>query len=256
MNARDTEVTADGPGGWTGGDGATDGRLAGRATRAAAASLGGGLLFAGLLRRSLPGLVLAAGGAALLGRALADEPRVSGPDRSGASSRESAEDTEVRVVRRSVTVGRPAAELADLWRDPETLDRIVGDAADVTHVGDDRLRWTARGPLDRTVTWETRVVEATSGDRLRWVRTDDSRVGVEAAVEFRRAADDRGTEVELTVDVDPPGGRVVAGALERADLVPEALAGTVLHRFAALAETGEIPTLEGNPSGRGAGDRL
>lgn len=256
MNARDTEVTDGGRDGRIGGDGETDGRLAGRVTRAAAASLGGGLLLVGLRRRSVPGLVLAAGGAAILLRALADDPHIPGPDRAGASNRGDAGDTEVRVISRTVTVGRPAAELSDMWRDPETLDRIVGDVADVTAAGDDRLRWMVRGPLDRTVAWETRVVEAKSGDRLRLVTTDDAPAEAEAAVGFRPTADDRGTEVELTVDVDPPGGRVVAAALDRADLVPEALAGTALHRFAALAETGEIPTLEGNPSGRGSGDRL
>ena len=44
--------------------------------------------------------------------------------------------------------------------------------------------------------------------------------------------------------------------MQRLGVVPESLAGTVLDRFKRLAETGEIPSLETNPSGRGKGDRF
>jgi hypothetical protein len=44
--------------------------------------------------------------------------------------------------------------------------------------------------------------------------------------------------------------------MERLDLVPNAAAGKALRRFKSLVETGEMPTLEGNPSARGSGDPL
>jgi hypothetical protein len=37
-------------------------------------------------------------------------------------------------------------------------------------------------------------------------------------------------------------------------VVPETLASRALDRLKSLAETGEIPTLDRNPSGRGRGD--
>jgi len=36
------------------------------------------------------------------------------------------------------------------------------------------------------------------------------------------------------------------------DLLPKEVASKALHRFKSLAETGEIPTLEGQPAGRHA----
>lgn len=37
------------------------------------------------------------------------------------------------------------------------------------------------------------------------------------------------------------------------DLLPKEVASKALHRFKSLAETGEIPTLQGQPAGRHAG---
>jgi hypothetical protein len=47
---------------------------------------------------------------------------------------------------------------------------------------------------------------------------------------------------------------VGAQVAKKLDLIPKAITGQSLRRFKSLAETGEIPTLENNPSGRGASD--
>jgi hypothetical protein len=44
--------------------------------------------------------------------------------------------------------------------------------------------------------------------------------------------------------------------MRRLGVVPDALASKALHRFKSLVETGEVPTLEANPSARGKGDLL
>ncbi|ELY40118.1 SRPBCC family protein [Natronorubrum tibetense] len=62
--------------------------------------------------------------------------------------------------------------------------------------------------------------------------------------------------MRLDIRYDSPGGALSDGAMQRLGVVPESLAGTVLDRFKRLAETGEIPSLETNPSGRGKGDRF
>jgi uncharacterized membrane protein len=77
---------------------------------------------------------------------------------------------------------------------------------------------------------------------------------MEGTVRFEPAAGDRGTRVRLSLRFDPPGGQITASVLDRLKLAPETLVGVALSRFKSLVETGEIATLEGNPSARGAGD--
>jgi uncharacterized membrane protein len=158
------------------------------------------------------------------------------------------------TVERSVTVGKPADELYDLWRDPEQLNRVLGDSVEVTAEGEDRQRWTVEGPAGRSVEWETRTVEDRPGEVLRWESVEGSRLSSEGSVHFDSAPADRGTQVTLRLRFDPPGGALGGAAMNLLGIVPETLASKALDRFKSIAETGEIPTLDRNPSGRGRGD--
>lgn len=170
------------------------------------------------------------------------------------TSRDDAETPSTTEITRSVTVGRSSEELYDAWRDPETFSRVVGHFADVTSTDGDNFRWSVRGPYDRSLAWETRIVAAEPGEFVRWETPEDAMLSNEGTVRFREAPGDRGTVVTLSIRLDPPGGSYGNAALRRLDVVPKALAGRTLGRFKSLVETGEIPTISRNPSGRGSGD--
>ena len=220
---------------------------------------GGALLGFGLRRRSLGGTVAALAGGWLLYRGLGGG---DAPDQQMAASSVADDDSSEAAtagaadVRRSVTIGRPADELYERWRDPETMTRIVGGFADVMAPSEDRWHWTVTAPLGFSVTWDTEFVEDRPGEFLRWTSTADAAVSNEGSVHFRPAPDDRGTEVTFQFRIDSPGGAVGDAVAARLGIVPDALAGVALDRFKSLVETGEIPTLEKNPSARGQGDRL
>lgn len=235
-------------------------RFGSRAKRAAMALLGGALLVRGLRRRSLRGIATAAVGGWLVGRAagwdgrVADSIRSGGPiDRWREGLSEAGGPTEVS---RTVTAGKSPQELYEIWRDPDSLSRVVGHFAEVTSPAEDRLRWTVEGPLDREVGWETHVVEDEAGELIRWETPPDAMLPNEGSIRFEPAPGDRGTKVTLSMRFDPPGGALGEAALRQLDVVPETIAGEALRRFKSLAETGEIQTTEGNVSARGRGDRL
>ncbi|QSX00267.1 SRPBCC family protein [Haloterrigena alkaliphila] len=217
--------------------------------RAGTLALGGALVAFGLRRRSIGGTVVALAGGFLSYRTLSGSLSESG----GA-----------HPVERSVTIGKPADELTELVRDPENLERIVGEFAEVTETGDDRYEWRATGPLDRELSWEMESTADEPGERLRWETVDGVSSGLGGSgalfdawsLSFDEAPGDRGTEVTLEVRFDPPGGSVGSAAVERLEVVPESLVGTALDRFKSLAETGEVPTTANRPSARGRGDLL
>lgn len=238
----------------------SDSRVGDRVKQVASVVFGIALLVRGLRRRSLRGTVTALVGGWLLVRAVGGSARINQALRSRTAigertgARAGAADTP--AVSRSITVGKPAAELYEAWRDPDTLSRVMGHFGEVTSSGDDRLRWTVYGPRGRDVSWETRLVEAEPGEFIRWEAPAETLVPVEGSVRFRPAAGDRGTVVTLSISVDTPAGEIGHAMLERLDIVPETVVGRALSRFKSLAESGEIPTLEANPSARGRGDRL
>lgn len=256
MTAHSQDVPSDGPQDTEDRpDLSASGPNANRWKRVACVALGGTLLLRGLRRRSPGGALAALVGGWLFYRGVRSDGRsestATDHDRSGDDA-----SADPAVTRRSVTVGKPAADLVESWRDPELLSRVVGPAVDVEAAGEDRQRWTVRGPLGRSLSWETRVEEERSGESLRWVPVDGTALFDEASVRFRPAPADRGTEMTLRVRFDPPGGALGSAATKYLGIVPGTFVGKALHRFKSLAETGEIPTLERNPSARGSGDLI
>lgn len=220
--------------------------------RAGTAAAGGALVAFGLKRRSLGGAAIALVGGWLSARAVWGLVRPDRDPSAAASQSAPASADEPLSIAESITIAKSPDELAELLRDADALSRIAGPVAEVESAGVNRQRWTVDGPLDRRFSWEAKV--AAEDDGLRWEPVDGSALFEELAVDFREAPGDRGTIATLRLELDPPGGEVGRSVTERLDAVPESLGGTALDRFKSLAETGEIPTTEANPSARGRGD--
>ncbi|QLK26353.1 SRPBCC family protein [Natrinema zhouii] len=230
----------------------------GRGERLATTAVGGVLLAAGLRRRSLSGGAMAVGGGWLVARGLSGTGRplrTLGSAATGERDEAAPTDgTEPLTVDRVITVGVPADELTAYWRDPEQLTRIMGPVAEVTGAGEDRHHWELQPPRGPSLSWETEIVDDRPGERLRWESLEGATIPTGGEVRFRPAPGDRGTEVTLRLQFDPPGGKLGAAVVQRLGIVPKTIAETALRRFKSLAETGEIPSTEANPSARGSGD--
>lgn len=226
-----------------------------RLKRVGLLGIGAGLLLGGLRRLPIRGLVMTIVGAGVLIRTLFSDDGRDRTDAAGSLNRRGkADGTNPVVVRRSATIGKSPDELFDAWRDSDVFSRVMGNFAEVTPTDEDGHRWTIHGPAGVEITWETRIVDAEEGEVIRWETPSDAPLPHEGSVRFRPAPDGRGTRVVLSLTFEPPGGRLGAATLKRLDVVPETLAGHALGRFKSLVESGEIATLEGNPSGRGTGD--
>ncbi|NKY42034.1 hypothetical protein [Nocardia cerradoensis] len=139
-----------------------------------------------------------------------------------------------------VTIGRPRAEVERLWHDPRMLSRVFGEMASVHTADGARYVWRL-GPDDgETVTWTTALTEEPG--TLRFTGTGDDPTGTYLQLDFRDAPQGLGTEVTLSVGAPLP------------DILTDTAAFAALYRARALLQTGEIPTLAGNPSTRAASD--
>lgn len=155
-------------------------------------------------------------------------------------------------IHRSITIGRPAADLYALWQDPATLPRLLDGAASVTVDADGRQHWKVVLSKVHTVEWTASTIAEDASERIAWSTSDGADLDARGEVRFQPAPGDWGTEVKLTLEIAPPGG---AAALVKplGGLVGRLGASQVLHRFKSLAETGEIPTLSGQPAARNDG---
>lgn len=224
-----------------------EGVRSGQWNKAATAVVAAALMSLGLKRRSFGGTVVALAGGALLYRGL-----------QGRTSRRAATGDQARghfiELEHTLTVGRPAEALYRLWREPFTLNRLMAGFAEVTPTDGDGRHWELREPLGRTLSFDSRVVEDRPAELIRWESTEGSAVKTQGWVRFRPAPADWGTEVTLHVAFSPPGGPLVEALAQRLRAIPGLRVMTALRRFKSLAETGELPSLDHNPSARASAD--
>ncbi|MDP9363870.1 MAG: SRPBCC family protein [Chloroflexota bacterium] len=192
-------------------------------------------------------VAVAAGVAAAIGAVdVVTAQRLSAAGRQGNGASGSGDKEAKRVI----TIGKSAEELDRLWREPDTLPRLLEGAAEVTVVDAKRTRWKVNGPLGRTLQWETEVVEDRPGELLSWASASGADVTNEGSVSFRPGPPDWGTEVTLDLRFSPPAGPLGAAASLLPAAVPKLAVAKALRRFKHLAETGEIAKTEPQPAAR------
>jgi uncharacterized membrane protein len=157
-------------------------------------------------------------------------------------------------IQRSITINRSPEELFAFWSNPENLARIMAHFAEVTPEGGDVTRWKVRLPMGQVFEWTSQQAAEEPDRRLSWQSLPGGTIATRGHVAFEPGRENTGTEVKLWVQFEPPLGAVGEGLAKTLQKFPRAITGQALRRFKSLVETGEIPTLEHNPSARGASD--
>lgn len=236
-----------------------EGANVGLLERIASTALGGVLVTRGIQKHSVTSIAGAVVGANLIYRGISGHCGLYsalGVNTAVVHKPGSDISAEAPEVRRSITIGRPADELFAIWRDPAKLARIVAHFAEVTPQTDGVTHWRARGPAKQILEWYSRYIQEEPGRSLVWQSLPGSTMAHHGEITFQKGPDETGTVVALQMKFEPPLGGIGTGLVKAFHLVPRAIAGKTLRRFKSLAETGEIPTLEHNPSGRGSSDRF
>jgi uncharacterized membrane protein len=214
--------------------------------RAISVAGGGALAAWGLSRRSKGGVALALLGGGLVARgALGKDPVYGALGVSTASS-----DGAAVTVERAVTIDAPADRLYRYWRDFANLPRFMDHLESVTVLDDRRTRWTAKAPGGKSVTWDAEIEEERPNEAISWRSLPGAQIGNSGTVRFTPAPGDRGTEVHVTLTYEPPAGKAGALAARLLGEEPDTQVREDLRRFKQIMEAGEIPTTDGQPSGR------
>jgi uncharacterized membrane protein len=154
-------------------------------------------------------------------------------------------------ITRSVTINRPRPEVYSFWRQLENLPRFMKHLKEVRQLDPKRSHWEARLPGDvGTLDWEAEITAEEPNTRLAWQSLPGSEIENAGEVRFQDAPGDRGTELHAVISYRPPAGALGKAAASLFNEVFEQLVKEDLRRVKRLLETGELPTIEGQPAGR------
>ena len=207
----------------------------GSTERVVSAGLGGLLVASGIFRGRLPGLLLTAVGASLLYRGLSgycalyqqlgvsscdlEDSHESGGQQSSGMSRGPLagmmphHDAIKGVkIEESFTIDRSAHELYEVWTQWEKLPELLPHIKSIETIGDKKTRWTANAPLGVKLTWEAEIIKQDADRMVSWKSTSGD-VGTAGSVHFESRGDNK-TEMRVSMQYDPPGGKLVAAVAE------------------------------------------
>ena len=215
---------------------------------------GSALAAYGLKMRSLPGIVVAAVGGALVHRGATGHCMVY--ESMGLSTADEQGD-QVSVpygrgvrVEKAVTINAPREELYAFWRRFENLPLFMHNLEDVKVHDEKRSHWVAKGPAGSNVEWDAEIINEIPNELIGWRSVEGSQIDNAGSVHFTPAPGNRGTEVKVVLRYDPPAGVMGARISKILGEDPAVNVQEDLRRLKRLIETGEIPTIEGQPTGR------
>lgn len=148
-------------------------------------------------------------------------------------------------VRATALVQADRDRLYRMWRDVESAPRWQEQIVQATRTGDTTSHWTMRSG-DKTIEWSSQILADEPGRRIAWrsVSGDSQNAG---EVIFDAAPGGRGTIV--TVLQEFRMGKLSSAWETLVGRNPKQAVIENLRHFKALAETGEIPRIEGQPHG-------
>ncbi|HEY7929893.1 MAG TPA: SRPBCC family protein [Steroidobacteraceae bacterium] len=154
----------------------------------------------------------------------------------------------------SVAIDRPAEELYRFWRNLTNLPRFMSSVREVRPLDGlapeqaRRWHWVGLAPVG-SLEWESEITEDRPGQLIAWRSSAGTLLAFEGTVHFAAAPNAEGTLVRLRMRYAGAGGATTAAVARMLRQLPRQQMKAELRRFKQLIETGEIATIDGQPSG-------
>jgi len=158
-----------------------------------------------------------------------------------------ARDVHVEV---SIAINKSPETLYAFWRDFTNLPRFMKNLESVTELDQFKSHWVAKTIAGTRVEWDAEIYNEQENELIAWRSLENADVVNAGSVRFQRGPEGHGTYVRVTVNYNPPAGKLGATVAQLLGSEPSQLIREDLRRFKQIMEAGEIASIEGQTSGR------
>lgn len=215
---------------------------------------GGGMALLGLRNlASLPGLLMTAMGGGLIYRGVTGHCTCY--EQLGINTAKQKPNTAVAArhgtkVEKCILINRSPEEVYRFWRKLENLPQFMEHLESVREIDSMRSHWVAKGPMGMQVEWDAEIFNERPNEMIAWRSMAGSEVDTAGSVHFVAAPGGRGTEVRVSLKYDPPAGKLGIALAQLFGEDAHSQMNEDLVRLKRVLEAGELPTTEGQTSGR------
>jgi len=147
-------------------------------------------------------------------------------------------------VQKTMNVSAPVDRVWELWSNYENFPRFMSHLREVSRTGEGRSRWVAVGPGGASVSWDAVTTEWVPNERIAWKSVEGAAVENEGRVQFRPNPDG-GTQVDVKMSYNPPGGAVGHAVASLLGTDPKRAMDEDMVRLKSLLEAGRTSADEG-----------
>lgn len=112
-------------------------------------------------------------------------------------------------LRERVEIKTPVDVLYRFWHNPSNLARVMPYIERVDPIDAARSHWVMTGPAGKQLEWDAEVINEVPYETIGWRSLPGADVASAGSVHFRPVRDGA-TEVTVTMQYDPPAGRLGA----------------------------------------------
>lgn len=154
------------------------------------------------------------------------------------------------IIEDVVTVRRSPEVLYSFWRKLSNLPQFMHRVEAVKEIDSVRSHWMVTGPAGYRLEWEAEVFQDQPNELIAWRTVGNADVVSAGSVTFKPVGGNRGTEVRVKLQYDPPGGKAVSTLARLLGNAPAFEVRRDLMQFRQLMECTEMISTEGQSSGR------
>jgi uncharacterized membrane protein len=143
-------------------------------------------------------------------------------------------------VTEAITINRPRNAVYGFWHNFENLPRFMAHLESVEVTGEGRSHWKAKAPAGTSVEWDAEITEDRPNELIAWRALPDAEIPNSGSVRFSDAPGNRGTEVRVDLQYQPPGGKLGSWVAKLFGEEPAQQVKGDLRRFKQVMEIGEI----------------
>jgi uncharacterized membrane protein len=152
-------------------------------------------------------------------------------------------------ARAAVTIRQPREKVFEFLKQFENLPRVTRHLKSVDNLGVGRSRWAADGPAGSRVEWDAEIINEIPNELIAWKSLPGSSVSQAGSIRFKDAPGQRGTEIRVELQYNPPAGVIGAYVAQMFGREPEQEIASDLQRLKQYLECGEIASTENQSRG-------
>jgi uncharacterized membrane protein len=153
-------------------------------------------------------------------------------------------------IETSIAIDKSPEELYSFWRDFKNLPLFMRNLDSVTELGERKSHWVASGIGNGKVEWDAEIYNEKENELIAWRSLENADVVNAGSVRFENGPTGHGTYVRVTMNYNPPAGKLGATVAQLFGAEPAQLIKEDLRRLKQIMEAGEIATIDGQTSGR------